>query len=153
MVQALLKVAHSALTFQAELSETELQKRLQIQSRTFKLHKRRPYLFKQENIGKKYDISWDKLWKQTSVLQQPLRQPATETQSAEQSIYPKQNYESFFCSELLAAAYKACGLISVDKSCSQFWPVTFSDKERIDFLKGAKLEPELVINFSLSTNS
>lgn len=107
----------------------------------------------QENIGKKYDLSWDKLWKQTSVLQRPAPQPAPELRDVEQSVYPNQKYESFFCSELLAAAYKACGLISLEKSCSQFWPVTFSDKERIDFLKGAKLEPELQINFTLSTNS
>lgn len=141
------------LIFKDELSQIVLQKRLKIQSSVVFFHKRKPYVLIQENIGKKYDISWDKLWKQTSVWQQPTKQSASNDLGADQSIYPKQNYESFFCSELLAAAYKACGLISVDKACSQFWPVTFSDKERIDFLKGAKLEPELVINFSLSTNS
>lgn len=58
-------------------------------------------------------------------------------------------YESFFCSELVAAAWKACGLLSSGKSCSQYWPVTFSDKENIDFLNGAKLEAQMDINFEL----
>lgn len=66
------------------------------------------------------------------------------------SVYKDaKQYETFFCSELVAAAYKACGLISCEKSCSQYWPVTFSDKEQIDFLNGAKLEVQMDINFDL----
>ena len=66
------------------------------------------------------------------------------------SVYKDaKQYESFFCSELVAAAWKSSGLISSAKSCSQYWPVTFSDKEQIDFLNGAKLEAQMDIIFEL----
>jgi hypothetical protein len=66
------------------------------------------------------------------------------------STYKDANkYESFFCSELVAAAYKASGLVSYSKSCSQYWPISFSDKESIDFLNGAKLEAQVDIVFDL----
>ena len=58
-------------------------------------------------------------------------------------------YESFFCSELVAAVYKACGLISKEKACSQYWPVTFSDRQAIDFLNGAKLEVQMDVDSRL----
>lgn len=58
-------------------------------------------------------------------------------------------YESFFCSELVAAAYKSCGLVSQSKSCSQYWPSSFGDKESIDFLGGAKLEAQVDLVFDL----
>jgi len=60
-----------------------------------------------------------------------------------------QKYDSFFCSELVAALFKACGLVSAKVSCSQYWPVTFSDKSHIDFLNGAKLEAEMQVNLEL----
>ena len=66
------------------------------------------------------------------------------------SVYKDaKQYESFFCSELVAAAWKACGIVSSSKSCSQYLPVTFSDKEHIEFLNGAKLEVQMDLNFEL----
>ena len=89
----------------------------------------------QDNEGKKYEITFQKLMKMNSMLDQG-------------SVYKEaKQYDSFFCSELVAAAWKACGLISYAKSCSQYWPVTFSDKEQIDFLGGAKLESQMNICF------
>lgn len=89
-------------------------------------------------MGKDYDISIGKFFKLESVL--------TSTKEGKEK---GAKYDSFFCSELVAALYKACGLVSAKVSCTQYWPVTFSDKECIDFLNGAKLEPELVVNLEL----
>ena len=86
-----------------------------------------------DNNGKKYEITMQKLLKFQSII------PGV-TESRQEPIG---KYESFFCSELVAAAYKACGLTSKEKACSQYWPVTFSDKQTIDFLGGAKLEVQL----------
>ena len=92
----------------------------------------------EENVGKSYDLSIGKFFKLESVLS-----------STKEDKEKGQKYDSFFCSELVAALYKACGLVSAKVSCTQYWPVTFSDKESIDFLNGAKLEPELTVNLGL----
>ena len=64
-------------------------------------------------------------------------------QSALAEPMSPKKYESFFCSELVAAAYKAVGLIPADQACSQFWPVNFTNKQSIEMLNGGKLEAEL----------
>ena len=61
----------------------------------------------------------------------------------------KIEHESFFCSELVAAALKALGLLPASIPCSQYWPVTFSQEKVIKFEKDAKLDLEMVINFDL----
>lgn len=55
---------------------------------------------------------------------------------------------TFFCSELIAKAYKVLGIIEDDdKSCTQFYPATFSSKQSDKELKFTSptiyLEPEL----------
>ena len=53
--------------------------------------------------------------------------------------------EGYFCSELVAACFKVMGLINQKISCAKFWPVTFSNKKKILFLKDAKLGNEMQV--------
>ena len=96
--------------------------------------------FINENVGKKYEITVEKLFKLNSLIPDFLKGSPTQEEKA------KKEYETFFCSELVAACYKACGIITHSKACSQYWPVTFTDKSFIPFLNGAKLEAQLEIN-------
>jgi len=52
--------------------------------------------------GKKYSVSPTKLLKKTNE--------------------DNETYESFFCSELVAACYKKMGLLPNTLSASQYWP-------------------------------
>lgn len=70
-----------------------------------------------------------------------------------QSILPtanqKKKYDSFFCSQLVAAAYKHVGILPKELSTTQYWPVTFSQKQNLQLTGGAKLGIEMLINFKL----
>ncbi len=66
------------------------------------------------------------------------------------------DYESYFCSELVAAAYQSMGLLSKELPASDYWPRSFeSDKDskgrkRLKFQLNAKLGEEQLIDFTLS---
>ena len=53
---------------------------------------------------------------------------------------------TFFCSELIAKAYKKLGLLVSDKNCAKFFPGTFSAREKLQ-LHEAKLGEDLIIQF------
>ena len=50
--------------------------------------------------------------------------------------------KSYFCSELVAGAYKALGLLPKDISSSQYWPGTFSGKGNLALIGDSHLEDE-----------
>lgn len=56
--------------------------------------------------------------------------------------------DSFFCSELVASAYKAMGLINQDIPASAYWPGDFSCDKNLDLI-GAALSREILIDFDL----
>ncbi len=63
---------------------------------------------------------------------------------------------TFFCSELIAKAYKVLGVIEDDdKSCAKFYPGCFSSKNNntLRFKPGMNLESELNIIIDLPKNS
>lgn len=88
----------------------------------------------QENVGKKYELTTAKLF----------AKKVDNVRDGE-----KVEYDGFFCSELVAAAYKELNLIPKQIPSSQYWPVTFSQTKKINFLSDAKLDLEMVINFDL----
>jgi hypothetical protein len=88
--------------------------------------------FIEKNNGKKYSLGAKKLMKQVSQL-------------PEEGV---KEYESFFCSELVAAIYKAVGLIDPTVACSTYYPKSFSDSSSFELLNGAVLEAEMVLNFN-----
>jgi len=55
--------------------------------------------------------------------------------------------KSFFCSELVATAYKRLGLLEEDKSASKYWPGDFAG-DNIALLEGASLSKEFTLTFS-----
>lgn len=59
------------------------------------------------------------------------------------------NYEDFFCSQLIAAAYKTVGLLPNQRSTTQYWPGNFTQEGNLKLRQGAELGPEMLINFNL----
>eukprot|EP00357_Protocruzia_adherens_P033023 CAMPEP_0115000164 /NCGR_PEP_ID=MMETSP0216-20121206/16592_1 /TAXON_ID=223996 /ORGANISM="Protocruzia adherens, Strain Boccale" /LENGTH=592 /DNA_ID=CAMNT_0002365205 /DNA_START=36 /DNA_END=1814 /DNA_ORIENTATION=+ len=84
-------------------------------------------------LGKKYKISTKKLLRRFSVLGEEK----------------DEEDQSFFCSELIAAAYKEIGILPPELSASQYWPGSFSSERSLPLQNGAKLGPELLLDFTL----
>eukprot|EP01066_Platyproteum_vivax_P010401 Platyproteum_vivax@DN4646_c0_g1_i1.p1 len=61
--------------------------------------------------------------------------------------------DDFFCSELVANALKALGVVRKDKAGSLYWPSSFSTKAKHsideDLIDGAEIGEELLIDFNL----
>ena len=54
--------------------------------------------------------------------------------------------KGYFCSELLATAFKRCGLLRAETVASKYWPGHFSTEKRLE-LQSARLGEELQIDF------
>lgn len=52
----------------------------------------------------------------------------------------------FFCSELVAKAFKECGLLNTEQSCCQFMPRDFSSNH-LKLAGDARMEEELLVVF------
>ena len=66
-------------------------------------------------------------------------------------IFKKRKFgeeENFFCSELVASAYKALGVMADDVKSSSYLPVHFSSKKNLPLL-GCSLSQEYLIDFQL----
>lgn len=59
----------------------------------------------------------------------------------------KKEDKSYFCSELVASAYKSLGLLPKDMSSAQYWPGSFSSRSGLKLLDGSHLEDEQIIEF------
>jgi len=57
--------------------------------------------------------------------------------------------KGFFCSELVASAYKCLGLLPKQIASSHYWPGSFSAENNLTLLDGARLSDELLIDFDL----
>ncbi len=68
--------------------------------------------FVRKNLGKKYDLSAYKLLKLESDF--------------DWEKVGKEQARGFFCSELIAKAFKSIGIIDPRKSSGRYWPVDFS---------------------------
>lgn len=55
--------------------------------------------------------------------------------------------EGYFCSELLATAFKRCGLLTQESVASKYWPGHFSTEKKVDLVGEARLGEELLIDF------
>lgn len=57
----------------------------------------------------------------------------------------KEKQKGYFCSELIASAYKEIGILSLIKSSTSYWPRSFSsqhDKKELNLYDNAHLHPE-----------
>ncbi len=87
-------------------------------------------------MGKKYSLTAGKL--------------LTEEANAKEK---KGEYENFFCSELVAAAFKEVGFLSKDVAASNYWPVSFSQGKNLKLTNGAKLGLEMELSFDIVQQS
>lgn len=55
--------------------------------------------------------------------------------------------QGYFCSELLAIAFKRCGLLPPEAIPSRYFPGHFSTEKRLELLSPAHLGAELLIDF------
>jgi len=67
--------------------------------------------FVKSAVGKRYELSVSKLLKKKSFIDGPESEPD----------------RTYFCSELIAAAYKRVGLLSPEISSSSYWPGKFKN--------------------------
>ena len=59
----------------------------------------------------------------------------------------KNEERAFFCSELVAKAYKEVGLFETQKASSSFYPCDFASDGKVQLQGEARLGEELVITF------
>lgn len=65
-----------------------------------------------KNKGRKYDLTAAKIFKLESDF--------------DWNSMRENEDRGYFCSELVAKAYKSSGLLDEKKSCGRYWPVDFS---------------------------
>ena len=82
-------------------------------------------------IGMRYKLNTSKIFKKID----------------EHDYMNKNKDQSYFCSELVACAYKCLEILPKEISASQYWPGSFSNKGGLNLLNRALLEDEQVIEF------
>ncbi|CAD8121449.1 unnamed protein product [Paramecium sonneborni] len=87
--------------------------------------------FTKENLGKAYSLTVRKLITDKSVM------------------VPSTDKNTYFCSQLVAQAYKKAGILQTELSATQFWPGSFSNEKQDLELTGAKLSDEYLIGFNM----
>ncbi|CAD8157666.1 unnamed protein product [Paramecium octaurelia] len=87
--------------------------------------------FTKENLGKAYSLTVKKILTDKSVM----------ITSSEKNTY--------FCSQLVAQAYKKTGILQTELSATQFWPGSFSNEKQDLELTNAKLSDEYLIGFNM----
>jgi len=124
--------------------------------------------FAAQHIGKKYELGIGKFLRNSSIFNSQVLPSAssprssylyegnTPVASTEQNIDSRgskksfkksveevqSNEEGFFCSELVAAAYKSAGLLDASIASTRYLPVSFSQKKGLNLLKDASLSHE-----------
>lgn len=93
--------------------------------------------FMKKNLGKKYDLTAFKLLK-------------LESDFSWENVKEDRGY---FCSELVAKAFKSVGLLDEKKSSGRYWPVDFSERSELKLKKGAKLGPEQTVILNKHTKN
>ena len=88
-------------------------------------------IFIKEVIGKKYKLSASKIFN--------TKRSSSNNEGEEQS---------FFCSELIASAYKSLDLLPSEIAASQYWPGTFAEKSGLQLSgSSAYLDDEQILKF------
>ena len=87
-----------------------------------------------KTLGKEFEISLNKIFMFNSVLNRAKEDEEKKT---------------YFCSELAARLYKELGLFDEEKASTRYYPVDFSEKVSLKFVKkGVSLSNEIVIAFN-----
>ena len=96
-------------------------------------------------IGRKY--KWSPL--QRIRAQRSLSNSRTHSQTDKPAPTAPEQVSSYFCSELIAEAYKSMGYLRNDLPSSVYLPGTFAASQNLILLNGGILGPEIRIDFSL----
>jgi len=116
-----------------KLEVKDAQLRAQIQENLFK--------FVTEHTGKKYQLSLMKLLRRNSNhninSQSNIKNIAAKKEAPADAAK-----EGFFCSELIAAAYKSVGLLNPFVASTRYLPVSFSEKKGLKLLRDSSLSNE-----------
>jgi hypothetical protein len=83
--------------------------------------------------GHKYDLDPLKLLKRYSSID---------------SVRNISKDKGYFCSELVASAYKVLGILPENICSSQYWPGSFSAEEKLQLMNGAYFGNEYLFDFS-----
>ncbi|CAD8068902.1 unnamed protein product [Paramecium primaurelia] len=86
------------------------------------------------NLGNEYGLTPSKLLK-------------TISQIVPQQSQVEEKKRTYFCSELVAKAYKEMGLLDQMKSSTQYYPSDFTQEKKLQLLDGATLDPEMLVVF------
>ncbi|CAD8166860.1 unnamed protein product [Paramecium octaurelia] len=86
------------------------------------------------NLGKEYGLNPGKLLQKVSLIVPPAPQG-------------QEKQRTYFCSELVAKAYKEMGLLEQQKSSTQYFPSDFTSEKKLQLLEGATLDPEMLVIF------
>ncbi|CAK76973.1 unnamed protein product (macronuclear) [Paramecium tetraurelia] len=90
--------------------------------------------FIKNNLGKEYGLNPGKLLQKVSLI-------------VPQAPQPEDKQRTYFCSELVAKAYKEMGLLELEKSSTQYFPSDFTAEKKLQLLQGATLDPEMLVIF------
>ena len=86
-----------------------------------------------KTLGKGFSLNLDKLFQFKSKLKRTNEEEEKKT---------------YFCSELAARLYKELGILDEEKSSTNYYPVDFSQKGKLKFIKpGVSLGNEKIISF------
>jgi len=113
-----------------KLEVKDPQLRAQIQENLFK--------FVTEHTGKKYQLSLMKLLRRNSNHNINSQSNIKNIAAKKEAPAP----EGFFCSELIAAAYKSVGLLNPFVASTRYLPVSFSEKKGLKLLRDSNLSNE-----------
>ncbi len=93
--------------------------------------------FVKQTIGKRFKIN------ATKILRKKCESDTAEVIKDD---------KTYFCSELVASAYKRLGLLDKDLAASKYWPGDFSSEDQsrgVKLLNGSKFSEEFLIDFTL----
>ncbi|CAD8180998.1 unnamed protein product [Paramecium octaurelia] len=91
--------------------------------------------FINDNLGNDYSLNIGKFFRFTSTIKKP-----NDNEQGEKK-------RSYFCSELVAKAYKEMGLLDQLKSSTRYYPNDFTQEKQLQLLQGATLSPEFLVIF------
>ena len=103
--------------------------------------------FLHDAYGKQYHISVKKLMQRKSVVGSKPDLSSGDGSAKDQDGLAEDR--TFFCSELIAKAYKEMGILETEKASCQFWPVSFTQRKELPFVDKISLGEEYAVSVDM----
>ena len=104
----------------------------EIKNKFYQIINKKLEIFIQKNLKLKYDFPYCKYF----------------CKPKKNKYKPNMNRTSYFCSELVAAVYMFCNIMSKEYDPNDYLPGHFGEKGKIEFINGFHFGPETIIEFS-----